>query len=142
MSQTKQIIDYIRDFILACDFLQGGKVNVDNLGVDMSYSVNPLSCDPLVKKYIDGGTVKQFQFAFTSREAYDADARESIENSRFYQQFAGWIEQKDKRKDLPDIGSKKTPLGISVLQNGYLYNADKSLAQYEIQCRIEYEQEV
>lgn len=107
----------------------------------MSYSVNPLPCDPLVKRYADGGIVKQFQFAFTSKETYDADARTCIENSGFYQQFEEWIEQKDRSGDLPDIGEKKTPLSISIMQNGYLYEVDSDLAQYQIQCKIEYEQE-
>ena len=142
MAQAKQIIDYIRDFILACSFLQGGKVNVDGLGVDMSYSVDPLPCGPVLKKYTDGGAVKQFQFALISREPYSADERECIKSSGFYKQFEEWINQKDRTKDHPDIGNKKTPLSISIIQDRYLYGTDSSLAKYEIQCRLEYEQEV
>lgn len=138
--QAKTLIDYIRDYILTCDFLRKWKVNVDHLGVEMSYSINPLPCDPIVKKYVDGGTVKQFQFAFTSKESYDSDARTCIENSGFYQKFEEWMEENDRRGKLPKIGSGKVPIGISVMQKGYLYDVDTDLGQYEIQCKLEYEE--
>lgn len=141
-TKSKPIIDRIRDYVLGCGFLQDWKVNVDYLGVEMSYSINPLPADPLVKKYADGGMVKQFQFAFTSKEVYDADARTSIENSGFYQQFEEWIESMDRSGQLPELGEGKIPLSVSVIQSGYLYDVDTDLAQYQIQCKIEYEQEV
>lgn len=115
--QAKTLIDYIRDYILTCDFLRKWKVNVDHLGVEMSYSINPLPCDPIVKKYVDGGTVKQFQFAFTSKESYDSDARTCIENSGFYQKFEEWMEENDRRGELPEIGISR---GIPVHGYGWL----------------------
>ena len=78
------LIDSIRKFILTCPFLQGGRVNVDYIGEEMGYSIDPLPCDPIVQRYTDGGAKKQFQFAFTSQEEYDQDARINIENSGFF----------------------------------------------------------
>ena len=81
------LLDSIRKFILTCPFLQDGRVNVDYIGEEMGYSIDPLPCDPIVQRYIDGGAKKQFQFAFTSQEEYDQDARINIENSGFFQDF-------------------------------------------------------
>ena len=75
------LIDSVRSYILTCPFLSDGRVNVDYIGTDMGYSVDPLPCDPIMQRYTDGGTKKQFQFAFTSQEEYDQDARINIENS-------------------------------------------------------------
>ena len=138
--QDKTIIDSIRDFIFTCEFLQKWRVSVDYLGLEMSYSINPLPCDPVVKRYVDGGAVKQFQFAFTSKESYDSDARTCIENSGFYQRFEEWMEEKDRRGEYPDLGRSKTPTEISIMQKGYLYDVDTDLGQYEIQCKLEYEE--
>lgn len=138
----KPIIDSIRDYILTCEFLKNYKVNVDHLGVNMEYSINALPCNPLIKKYADGGSVKQFQFALTSKDCYDGDARTAIENSGFYERFEDWIEQQDIKGILPELSGDKAPVSITVMQKGYLYDLDTDLGQYEIQCKLEYEQEV
>ena len=36
---------------------------------------------PILKRYVDGGTVRQFQFAFTSKDKFDGSALTGIENS-------------------------------------------------------------
>ena len=95
------LIESIREFILACPFLQDGRVNVDYIGEDMGYSIDPLPCDPIVQRYTDGGAKKQFQFAFTSQEEYDQDARINIENSGFFQAFAEWLEEQELYRKLP-----------------------------------------
>lgn len=140
--ENKAIIDSIRDYILTCEFLEDYKVNVDHLGVDMEYSINALPCDPLVKRYVDGGCIKRFQFALTSKDSYDGDARTAIENSGFYERFEDWIEQQDVKGILPELSGDKSPVNIVVMQKGYLYDLDADLGQYEIQCELQYEQEV
>ena len=100
------LINSIRDYILTCPFLSDWRVNVDYLGTGMEYSIDPLPCDPILQRYTDGGTKKQFQFAFTSREEYDQDARINIENSGFYQDFEEWLETQDMAGTLPELGRK------------------------------------
>ena len=143
MQTSKAIIESIRDFILTCDFLQDWKVNVDGLDISMSYSIDPLPASPVIKRYADGGCVKQFLFAFTSREEYDGDARTGIENSGFYQKFEEWIEEKDRNRDYPVLDNQaQIPISLKTIQSGYLYDAETDLAQYQIQCALQYEQEV
>lgn len=107
----------------------------------MSYSIDPLPCDPLITRYVDGGKKKQFQFAFSSKESYDEDARVNIENSGFYQAFEDWLEKKNDAMDLPGLSEGRTSIGVEVLNKGYLYDAEGELAQYRIECRLLYEQE-
>ena len=83
MHAESSIIESIRTFFLTCPFLHDGRVNVDYLGEEMSYSIDPLPCDPVIQKYVDGGKKKQYQFAVCSKEVYDEDARVNIENSGF-----------------------------------------------------------
>ena len=68
-----KIIEYVRDFIKECPLLEGERLNVDYVGTQMSFSVDTLPCDPIIKRYVDGGAVKQYQFALTSKEEYDED---------------------------------------------------------------------
>lgn len=142
MRQGNSIIEAVRAFILTCPFLQEWRVNVDYIGVDMSYSIDPLPCTPTLSKYVDGARKKQFQFALMSMEAYDEDARINIENSGFYQQFEEWLEQQGEAGRLPKLASaKQNATGIETLNSGYLFDAENKLALYRIECRLLYEQE-
>lgn len=142
MQTGNTIIESIRAFILTCPFLEDWRVNVDYLGESMSYSVDPLPCDPVLQNYVDGGKKKQYQFAVSSKEEYDEDARVNIENSGFYQAFEEWLEEKSDAGELPELqGKKQQPIGIETLNSGYLYDAEGKLAQYRIECRLIYEQE-
>lgn len=136
------LIDSIRTYIKTCPLVEECRVNVDYLGDAMEYSIDPLPCDPILQRYIDGGAKKQFQFAFTSREKYDQDARINIENSGFYQKFDEWMEEKSFTGELPELDSGKSPVRIETLNSGYLYDVDGDKARYRIECRFIYTQEV
>lgn len=136
------LIDSVRLYILTCPFLSDGRVNVDYIGADMGYSVDPLPCDPIMQRYMDGGAKKQFQFAFTSQEEYDQDARINIENSGFFQSFEEWLEQQSFNGNLPKLEEKKNPISIETLNSGYLYDMNGENAKYRIECRLIYTQEV
>jgi hypothetical protein len=122
--------------------MQDWRVNVDYLGDAMEYSIDPLPCDPVIQKYVDGGSKKQFQFAFTSKEEYDQDARINIENSGFYQQLDEWLESKSFAGELPALEAGKSPVRIETMNSGYLYDVDGENARYRIECRLIYTQEV
>lgn len=136
------LIDSVRSYILTCPFLSDWRVNVDYIGTDMGYSVDPLPCDPIIQRYMDGGAKKQFQFAFTSQEEYDQDARINIENSGFFQSFEEWLEQQSFNDNLPKLEEKKSPISIETLNSGYLYDINEEKAKYRIECRLIYTQEV
>ena len=138
------VIEYIRDVIKTCPLLEEGKrVNVDYIGQSMSYSIDALPCDPVIKEYVDGGQMKQFQFAFTSKEEYDEDARVNIENSGFFEKFEEWLNKLGNWKNpLPVMEKKKSPIGFETLNKGYLYDVNEHLAKYRIECRFIYNQEV
>lgn len=140
--QEVKLIEYIRELVLSCSFLADWRVNVDYLSEEMEYSIDPLPCDPIIQRYVDGGAKKQFQFAFTSKEAYDEDARINIENSGFYQKFEEWLEEQTNGGLLPDMSGRKQPYAVETLNSGYLYDAEGKLALYRIECRLLYVQEV
>lgn len=137
-----KLIDIVRLYILTCPFLSDGRVNVDYIGTDMGYSIDPLPCDPIIQRYMDGGAKKQFQFAFSSQEEYDQDARINIENSGFFQSFEEWLEQQSFNGNLPELEEKKNPISIETLNSGYLYDINEEKAKYRIECRLIYTQEV
>lgn len=141
MQEVNPIINSIRDYILLCPLLSDErKVNVDYLGTEMSYSINPQPSTPILKQYVDGGSMRQLQFDFTSNETYDEDARTGIENSGFYEEFESWLEEQNKQKVFPVLSGNKTAIKVETLTSGYLFDNDENSARYQIQCRLIYEQ--
>lgn len=136
------IIESVRAFILQCPLLANEQVNVNYIGKNMAFSVDPLPCIPIIQRYVDGGSKKQYRFALTSKELYDEDTRINIENSQFYEDFEQWLEQQSfKGLDL-DLGPKRSAVRFETATSAYLYDVDDAYARYMIECRLIYTQEV
>lgn len=139
---SKAIIESLRTYFVPCELLKNGRLNIDFLGDGEEFSIDPFPAEPVLKKYVDGGTVRQFQFTFTTKNAFDGDARTGIENSGFCQQLMEWIEKNNTDGVLPVLDNPKhTPVMIEIMTSGYLFDMDSEYARYQIQCRLIYEQE-
>ena len=104
MQQTinnESVIAALRQYFMSCPYLRDGEFNIDYLPDSRSYSLDPIPAEPVYKEYVDGGKIYQFQYSFTSKEAYDGDARTMIDNSFFYQNLADWVERQDDEGILP-----------------------------------------
>lgn len=138
----KSIIQCIRDFIKTCPYLPDfhKSVGVDYLGPDVqSYMIEAVPCKPIVKSYITGQSIRQYQFYFSSRESYSLDVRDNLENSMFYEHFQEWLEECTKSGNLPALAGGKVAQKITATTHGYVYDAsDQQMAQYMIQCNLIY----
>ena len=115
---------------------------VDYLGSEAGqFTIEPIPCDPIYKRYADGGCQKQYQFLLASREAYSATLLPCIENEQFYEDFAHWIEVQNAQRVLPDLGVDRFSVSIEVITGGYVFGEDAETARYQIQLRLIYEEE-
>ena len=135
------LIQAVRNYLMTCPLLKGGVIlSVDQLGTEISYAIDTVPCNPIIKKYTDGGSRRQFQFVFASREKYGEQVLENIENSGFYEQFSDWLEQQSWNRIFPDLGNYRTPYGIEILSRGYINDAEDDTARYQIQLNLIYYQ--
>ncbi|MBZ9608635.1 chloramphenicol resistance protein [Clostridium estertheticum] len=140
------IVEAVRNFIMKCPYLQefegiSGlvKVNVDYLEENSTvYSIEEVPVDPVVKKYINGDSIRQFQFIFCSREPYGADVLQNISNSGFYFNFANWIEEQNNIENFPLLVVNCEATEIKVLSPGYAFQVDVDKARYQIELRLKY----
>lgn len=137
------IIEGLRAYFLSCSLLdENGKIGVDFLGNEaVEYVIESVPCEPVLSRYTDGGTKRQFLFVFASREAYGADALNNMLNSSFYESFADWLSEQDKKGNYPELPSGKMPIGIKPLTSGYLFDTSPDTGRYQIQCQLIYLQE-
>lgn len=135
------IIESLRSFFLSCPYLKDGRLNIDFLGHKAcEYTIDGVPADIIVKRYLDGATVRQYEFVFASREEYGFDVLQAIANSSFYENVAAWLEQQSDLGILPKLKDGQQAIKIEALSSGYLYQGSENTARYQIQCRLLYNQ--
>lgn len=119
-----------------------GRLDVDFLGEDVdTYSLDTIPSEEIIKRYVDGSVIKQFQFAVSSRRFYEQNINQNIDNLRFFEELTAWIEAKTQRRQLPEMDERSTPLRIAVTSTAYPFIvSEDGKARYQIQLRLEYYQ--
>lgn len=132
------IIEAIREYISDLDCMATFEINVNYLdGENDSFSIEEVPCNPTIKKYLDGSTLRQYQFVFCGREPYGAEILQNIENSTFYEDFANEIEEKNNNDVLPTLeGMEATSLEIT--SNAYTVSVTEDTAMYQINLNLKY----
>lgn len=136
---VSSIIEGVEKFFLNCDVLKDGCLRVDFLGDrPVEYAIEVLPCDPVLKRYTGGDTVRQYLFAFGSREYYSQERLQNIENSSFYERFSDWVEEQSLAGNLPELPEGMEAQELKVLSSGYLFDGSMSNARYQIQLQLKY----
>ncbi len=135
------IIDAVRNFITQCphldEFHRG--INVNFLDQKRtSYTIEEVPANTIVKRYVNGDTIRQALFIFASRESYGSEILQQLENSRFYEQLSEWFEEQTHFKSLPKLEDYQQALKIEATTCGYAYDTEADRARYQIQFRLEY----
>lgn len=119
-----------------------GRLDVDFLDEDAdTYSVDTIPCEEIIKRYKDGGKVKQFQFAVSSRRFYEQNIKNNLSNLQFFEELTAWVEEKARARELPEMDEGRTSQKIVVTSTGYPFEVtENGMARYQIQMRLEYYQ--
>lgn len=136
----KAIIESIRDYFLECPYLEDeARLNVDFLGDDpIEYGIYSEPSNQLIKKYVDGDELKQFNFIFTTRTEMSGDLVTQLENSAFFDKLIEWVYLQNKNKNYPKIERNRHPIKIEILSNGYVSSSSADTAVYQIQMSLRY----
>lgn len=136
------VIKGIEQFFLKCPLLKDGCMRVDFLGPEpVEYVIETMPGDPVLKRYVDGSSIRRYLFSFGSREFYSQDRLQNIENSKFYEDFASWIEKSDREGNLPEMPPGMTAQNLVVITTGYLFDGSMSHARYQIELGLQYYKE-
>lgn len=139
MAKADSIIDALEKYFIGCELLKDGALRVDYLGEKpVEYTIEVLPCDPVVKRYLGGSTVRQYLFAFGSREFYSQERLQNIQNSAFYELLADWVETRSLSGILPELPDGMEAQQLEVVSSGYLFDGSMTNARYQIQLRLLY----
>ena len=136
-----KIIEAVRKYISELDCMKvfDNAININYLAAETdSFSIEEIPVNPIVKKYVDDSSIRQFQFVFCSREPYGAEILQNIENSSFYEDFADEIEKKNNKDILPILEKGLVPRSIEVLSNAYTVSVTEDTSMYQINLNFKY----
>ena len=135
----ESIRNYMRNLECLDTFNNAIRVNVNYLEENTdTYSIEEVPVEPIVKKYINGDSIRQYAFIFTSREPYGVDILTNIDNSGFYEKLADEIERNNENEIFPLLDDGLEPLKIEVTSTGYAFAVTEDTAQFQIQLRLKY----
>lgn len=135
----ESIRNYMRNLECLDTFNNAIRVNINYLEENPdTYSIEEVPVEPVVKKYINGDSIRQYAFIFTSREPYGADVLTNIDNSGFYEKLADEIEKKNNNGIFPLLDDGLESLEIKVTSTGYAFAVTEDTAQYQINLRLKY----
>ncbi len=137
------IIESVKTFIATYSGLTASvPLSVDALGdTPTEYGIIQLPGNKIVESYINGGSLREFPFAFQSTMS-TADELERIINSGFYESFADWLESQTLAGTLPTMETGKTAETIEAVGWGYIQDqGDSGTAIYQVTCRLIYAQQ-
>ncbi|MDE6020833.1 MAG: chloramphenicol resistance protein [Ruminococcus sp.] len=138
------IIQALYDWFERCPILKDGYLNVERLGADpVEYTIDAdQPADPIIKRYTDGDTIRQFPFIFASREEYGCETAKNIANSSFYEELSEWVEKQAADKNFPILDEGKNVQDIRVTSVGCPFSVTENTARYQILMNLIYYQEV
>jgi hypothetical protein len=136
------MIASVHNYLLTYSGMANALIHVDALGSKPTeYAVIPLPGARITRKYLHGGSEREFPFLIQSVES-TADELERIENSGFYESLAEWFETQTEAEILPILGAGKTAESIQAESWGFVYEQGASATGiYQITCKLVYEQE-
>ena len=135
------MIESIKNYLETCPQLAGGKINIDCLGADaVSYSIDSIAAEPVVKKYCDGAVLKQFIFAFSLRDIYNENVLKNLKRAQLFEQIEDWITKQNQKGNLPDAEGI-APVKIEVTKSGCLQESNMQNGKWQMEMPLVYRQD-
>ena len=134
MTIMKAVADWLRGY----PGLQG-RLDVDGPDEEaVTYSLDSVPCRMVLKRYRDGGSLRQCQFVLSSRRFHDRNIEQSLENLEFFEKLNAWM---DSCGTLPELGDGRSCIRVSASTGGYPIAQDGGgTARYQMQLVMEYYQ--
>ncbi len=98
--------------------------------------------DALVKRYTHGNAVWQKPVYFCMAGSYGSDQRIQLENKIEFEQFREWVEDKNTRREWPQLPDNCHPISLECVTDGYIIDEQENTAQYQIQMLLTYQRNI
>lgn len=135
------MIKELQEFFAECPLLGESEINVDFLGSrGDSFTIETVPCEPVIKRYYTGGSLRQYCFQIALRRTYGGSPAENMKNEQLLEEIAEWVEQQSSDAALPLLTDGRCAQRIEVISGGYMFDETTNHARYQIGLRLVYTQ--
>lgn len=132
--------EYIRSLMLTCPFITVSPLDmhIDQIAPEpLNYSIESIPSDPVLKKYLNGDTIRSFPFALTARRNFIMEEDREA-NSGSYEKVALWMEDLSRKRKLPPMDAGQTPQKLQATGCTYVAETadDGDSAIYVMQAQL------
>lgn len=136
------LAEYVREVLLGCPVIEASRldIQIDRVGTSPTeYSIDAEPGQQVVKRYLNGDTVRRFAFALTARFPILTDAIRA-ENGKVYEALSLWLEECSRRRRLPPMDEGMTAQRMAATGSAYLLEQakDSDSAIYQMQMELIY----
>lgn len=134
------MIDAIRRYLQGYPGLRDGVLHLDGLPeASGTYSLSVIPCQPVLRRYMDGGERRQMLFLLQSRRFFGENLPSQSENLQFFSDFDAWLRRKNADGELPELGENRVCLEVSLVTSGYIMEADGAgYGRYQAELKFIY----
>ena len=130
------MLEAVRLWLKSSPILKNDRIGIDYLSNEAdSWAVAMSPTQPVVKKYINGAYVGQFEFIIASRQQFGDNLNNNAQNIEVCEKLAEWL---ISAPTLPDFGEEKDTQKCEIVSSGYISSANAQTARYEIRAKIIY----
>lgn len=141
------VIDALYSYFKTAPALANVRLDIDCLQRDPAkFSLDSIPGERIVKKYIDGSSVRRQLFTISSRSPYGPDLDQQAENLEVFGDLEDWLDDQEQLGILPNLGDRRKARSLRVTSSAYPIEVDEgqgtSTARYQIQFELTYLQNI
>ncbi|MBR5236167.1 MAG: hypothetical protein IKW06_02180 [Clostridia bacterium] len=126
------MLQSITEFLRGCTALKNRHITMEILGTDDdAVAVKTVACNPILHRYADGDSLRQFTFSVMSRES----GQDAGLSAAFYEALVQRL-----KEGLPVLAQGQTPQRFEIVNSAAPDEHDYSSTRYELVCRLIYYQ--
>lgn len=136
------IISAFSDWLCQCPQLDGQRLGVNHLGLDLpEWALIEAPTTPVLRRYANGGQLKQKAVALTAVEDRSPDVLMQLQSCGIWESITQWVqEQNSRRRNLPTLGDGRTCRSVEVTATHSVISTSAQTARFQIQFMITYEE--
>lgn len=135
------ILEEVNSIIKECPHLQHfyKELNIeDKEDKSNLFKLEEIGTEPLVKKYVNGDSINQIEFMFTTGNEYDEELITQLQSSEFNKELIEYLNKNIKNELFKEDDSREV-LKLQVTSNGEVKEGIISgMATYEIKFKLVY----
>ncbi|MBD7912017.1 chloramphenicol resistance protein [Clostridium cibarium] len=135
------IIESLRLLIKDCPYLQEFNKGINNENKDNTsclYELEEIPTEPILKKYVNGDSINQYEFMFITKEAYEKEVIKNLIESEFDKHLISWLRKIVNNKNLLELDSNRQIQNIEASLTAEALKKENLKEQYQIKFRLTY----